>query len=413
MSTKAIPFILYHYLILSWSNQKKYRNGSAVGILLPIIGVAIGVFAFIVVLSIMGGFVKDIKTELLNMQAHIRIESTEYGQQIPSHAFILDKIKSISPEIVSVLPYQSGDVILQATSSGMMANLLGLDSIPVLNKKLPARNIKNSALFPTILLGKDVLDELGLKVGESVTLVSTLPDDGPGGMGPQQLPVVIAGVLDSDSSSSDKKLVRSSLNTADLFFSTHDSWLGLRLKLKHPFLADEVSLLLSKQLPKVQNVTLKPIPWTEENRAFLKALALEHYGMSFVIGMIILVGCFSICISLLLSVRRKSKEMAILRSMGFEQLDLSKLYLIQGFCIGLIGVSIGLILGFVTLYLIHHVDLPLLTGAYSAGPLPVLISAQDVIIVSVGSLLLSMLAAVWPAIEVKKLDVIEILSIRN
>jgi lipoprotein-releasing system permease protein len=295
----------------------------------------------------------------------------------------------------------------------MMANLLGMDFIPVLNKKLPAQNIKNSALFPTILLGRDVLDELGLKVGESVTLVSTLPDDGPGGMGPQQLPVVIAGILDSDSSASDKKLVRSSLNTANLFFSTNDSWLGLQLKLKHPFLADEISLLLSKQLPKVQNVTLKSIPWTEENRAFLKALALEHYGMSFVIGMIILVGCFSICISLLLSVRRKSKEMAILRSMGFEQLDLSKLYLLQGFCIGLIGVSIGLVLGFFVLYLIHHIDLPFLTGSYSAGPLPVLVSVQDVIIVSVGSLLLSMLAAVWPAIEVKKLDVIEILSIRN
>lgn len=410
---RATFFILYHYLILSWLSQKKYRHGSTVGTLLPILGVAIGVFAFVVVLSIMGGFVKDIKSNLLNSQPHLRVEAQQYGQQIPADEAMLKKIKSFSSDILSVSAYQNGDVILQGNGTGMMANLIGLDSVPIVKKMLPAQDIEHSALFPTVLLDSEMLEQLGLKIGQAVTLVSTLPDDGSTGMGPQQLPVVIAGVIDMDSGVSDRKRVISSLETSNLFFGTPYSWTGMEVMLKHPFQAEEISHEISKHFVSLSSVSLKSVPWTEENRAFLKALALEHYGMSFVIGMIILVGCFSICISLLLSVRRKAKEMAILRSMGFEQWDLSKLYLLQGFFIGLIGVLIGMISGFFVLYVIHNYEIPWLTNSYAAGTLPVSISVVDVCAVSVGSLLLSMMAAVWPAIEVKHLDVIDVLSIRN
>lgn len=382
-SKKAIFFIIYHYLILSWANKKKYRNGSAVGILLPILGVAIGVFAFAVVLSIMGGFVKNIQNDILNMQAHISIVSRELAHQIPADNGLIPKIKSISPEILEVTPYQSGDLILEAGRNAVMANLQSASFSPLLDKQLPAMNIENSAEFPTVILSQELMQQLGIEIGNSITLVSTQPDDGPGGMAPMQLPVVVAGVMDSGNFSYDKKMLFSSLKTADLFFGTENSWLGFQLKLKDPFQADEIAHKLSKELPS----NLKAKPWTEENKALLRALALEHYGMSFVIGMIILVGCFSISISLLLSVRRKSTEMAILRSMGFEKNDLSKLYLLQGFFIGLIGVVLGLITGGIVLYILHHYRLPFITSSYSSEPLPVLVSVQDIVFVSVGSLL--------------------------
>ena len=105
--------------------------------------------------------------------------------------------------------------------------------------------------------------------------------------------------------------------------------------------------------------------------------------------------------------------MAILRSLGLKQIELSKIYLWQGFIIGLLGIIIGLSFGFVALYFIHHYPIPFITTTYSSEPLPVVVSLKDIFIVVFGTLFLSMFAAVWPAYEVRNLNVIETLSLRN
>jgi lipoprotein-releasing system permease protein len=426
-NSKAIRFLLYRYLISSWASKSR-RSAAAIGVLLPVLGVAIGVFAFTVVLSIMGGFVTNIKSHLLNMQAHIEIVSTERGKQIPANLDLMEKMKSLSKEIISISPYQSGDVILQAGNKGQMARLEGLETslaestlgiqkflsneinLSVLKRKIPAENISNSDLFPTVILGQELMNQLGLNIGDSLTLVSTVPDDGPAGIAPTQFPVVIAGYINSGNFAFNQKLVLSSLQVANQFFQNENSWLGLQLKIEYPLEADKLSKELDKTLIPLG---LRSKPWTETNSALLKVLTLERWGMSLVMIMIILVGCFSISTSLLLSIRRKSSEMAILRSMGFEQFDLSKLYLWQGFLIGFAGVILGLLLGAISLYFIHNYQIPFITNSYSSKPLPVLVNEVDLIFISLGSILLAMLAAVWPAIEVKNLDIIEVLSVRN
>lgn len=245
-NSKAIRFLLYRYLISSWASKTR-RSAASIGVLLPVLGVAIGVFAFTVVLSVMGGFVTNIKTHLLNMQAHIEIVSKERGKQIAEDPAIMEKIKSLSKEIISVSPYQSGDVILQAGTKGAMARLEGLDpslaentlgiqkflsnniSLNVLKRKIPAENITNSDLFPTIILGQDLMQHLGLNIGDSLTLVSTDPDEGPSGVAPTQFPVVIAGYISSGNFAFNQKLVLSSLSVANRFFKLKK--IGLVFKL--------------------------------------------------------------------------------------------------------------------------------------------------------------------------------------
>ncbi len=157
---------------------------------------------------------------------------------------------------------------------------------------------------------------------------------------------------------------------------------------------------------------LRAKPWTESNKALLKALRLERWGMSFVLYMVILVGCFSITITLVLAVRRKAREMAILRSLGLRRIDLGLLYLFKGGSIGLAGVLLGLSVGLILLQFVSKVPLPILQDAYSGRGLPVLISWPDLFMVSLGSLLLSIAASVWPAIEVMRIDPVETLSDR-
>jgi len=426
-NSKAIRFLLYRYLFSSWASKSR-RSSAAIGVLLPVLGVTIGVFAFIVVLSVMSGFVTNIKSNLLSMQAHLEIVSLEKGKQISESKELIKNIKNLSPEILSIAPYQSGDIILQAGNKGQMARLEGIDpnlaestleiqkflsngiNLNILNRKIPAENITNSELFPTIIIGEDLMEQLGLNIGDSLTLVSTIPDDGPGGLAPMQLPVVIGGNLKTNNFAFSQKKVLSSLKTTNQFFQNENSWLGLQAKIQNPLDADKLAHNLNISLKKMG---LHARPWTETNRALLKALSLERWGMSFVMLMIILVGCFSISISLLLSIRRKSREMAILRSLGFEQLDLSKLFLWQGFSIGLAGVLIGLLLGGICLYFIHNYQIPFITSSYSNKPLPIQVNLIDLIFISIGSILLAMFAAVWPAIEVKNLNVIEVLSVRK
>ena len=425
---KVIGFILYRYLLLSWISKKKHRQGSSIAILIPVLGVAVGVFAFTVVVSVMSGFVQNIKLSMLHFEPHIVVSSLIRGEQILNSQTTIDQIKQIDPNILSLTPFQKTDVILQSGNKAVIANLQGVDSqlkkqptdietylnrgttISDLNKNKASRSIENSSLFPTVILGVDLMDQLDLRIGDTVTLVSPLLDEGPGGLSPTQLPVVITGYLNSGNFSFDKKIILSSLETANLFLQYDSTIQGYDLTIKEPMEADSISKKLNKKLSVLK---LKATPWTENNKSLLKALTLEHYGMIFVLIMIILVGCFSITISLLLSIRRKSKEMAILRSMGFKQIDLSKLYLWQGFIIGLSGIIIGLIFGFITLYLIHNYRIPFITSSYSSDPLPILVDCKDIAIVIFGSFILSMIAAVWPAYEVKNLNIIEILSIRN
>ncbi len=405
-------------------SKKKYRHGSAVSILIPVLGVAVGVFAFVVVISVMSGFVQNIKLSMLRFEPHIVVSSKIHGEQIPHNPTIESQLKQINSNIISVSPFQKTDVILQAGNKVVIANLQGVDlnqnqqnakiekylnsgtNLTILNQEMPSQNIENSSLFPSVILGIDLMDQLDLRVGDTVTLVSPLFDADPSGLSPTQLPVVVAASLSSGQISFDKKIVLSSIKTANLFLQNSNTILGYNLTMKDPMQAEKIAKIIHLE-------NLKATPWTENNRSLLKALELEHYGMIFVLTMIILVGCFSITISLLLSIRRKSKEMAILRSLGFKQFDLAKLYLWQGFIIGFIGVIIGLVVGFITLYFIHHYRIPFITSSYSSEPLPILVSFQDISIVIFGSLILSMIAAVWPAYEVKNLDVVEILSIRN
>ncbi len=422
-------FLLSRSLFLSWMSKKKQRQGSSVSILIPVLGVAVGVFAFLVVLSIMSGFVQNLKNTMLRYQPHIEIQNTTSSDFRWEEKW-LEKLKSNFSEIVEIAPYQKSDVILQSGSRALIASLQGIpivqdhvffdlennlnfgSHVSSLRKKMPSSTIALSSQFPTVILGEDLMNQLDLQVGDSFLLVSPFVDDSIDGFSPTQYPVVVAGKLNSGQFIFDQKIVFSSLPTANDFLNTPGRIKGYYLKIKHPMKADDVTRSLNSFFQK-QGLDFHARSWTESNKSFLKALTLEHYGMLFVLIMVILVACFSITISLLLSIRKKSREMAILRSLGLRQSQLAQLYLYQGIVIGFLGIILGLSLGFLTLYFVHHYPIPFLTTSYSAQPLPVVVSVSDILIVVVGTFLLSILAALWPAYEVRDLNVIEILSFRN
>ncbi|MCA2961667.1 MAG: ABC transporter permease [Silvanigrellales bacterium] len=421
---RALRFLLFRYLISSFL-AKRSRSQATIGVVLPVLGVAIGVAAFTVVLSVMTGFVTNMKGRLLGLESHIEIVRAEGFGNIDASGELLEKLERLDGNVVAAAPFQKGDAILQTRSRAATVLFIGIDpargkqssgfekfltverDLLILSKD--AQSLEDGASFPAVILGRELASMLNVTLGDRVTLVSTTPEDGPGGLAPRQMPVVVVDILATGSPTHDAKLVLASEATAAAFLDIEGEWAGVQLRLKEPLDAESVAKTLDVALAAEG---LRAKPWTEANRTLLRALKLERWGMSFVLYMVIVVGCFSITITLVLAVKRKAREMAILRAVGFEKKDLGLLYLLEGFVIGAIGAGIGLAVGLGLLEVIRSAKFSFVNQVYAGKNIPVIVDWESIVLVSVGSLVLAMIAAVWPAWEVMKIDVVETLSDR-
>ncbi len=425
----ALFFILKRYLLLSWISQKKLKQGSAVSVLVPLSGITIGVAAFLVVISVMSGFVESIEKNIFQSQAHLILKPQPGTDIAPADAEnLIQKIKNFSSEIVHISPFYQSDIIIQSSDGVMIASLEGIDpkskyqpfdvnnilndsdETELLEQKVGVHFQNNELTFNTILVGQDILDQLHINIGDRITLVSPNFQGGFTGFSPNQIPVVVAGNLNTGRMIYDKKKIFSSQHTFFSILSDSDYSQGFFVVLKNPMNAQKISDSLQKHLAKLN---LYAEPWTTPNKSLLKALTFEHYGMIFMLAMIVVVGCFSITISLSMSVRRKIKDMAILRSLGFEKKDLYKLFIWKGIIIGICGIIGGFILGGTILFLIYTNKLPILTSPYSSQSLPIVFHISDLFFIILTTIICSFVAAFWPAYQTQKFNIIEILSVKK
>jgi lipoprotein-releasing system permease protein len=425
-SYRAVRFILFRYLISSWM-ARRMRSRGTIGVFFPMLGVALGVCAFVVVLSVMAGFVHNLEGKLLAIDSHIEIVVKDSFGFVEADPLLLAEIKRVSTDIVGVSPFQRGDAIIQSSarpstivlygvdvdrgrlSSDLESKFLGQD-LSVLKGTSTPTNIEPSGSFPSVVVGSQILRHIGSEVGDRLTLVSVTADEGPAGLAPRQFPIVVADELRSGNPIFDNKLVVADLDFVNEFFDTRGMWAGVQVKVRDPLNLDPLVSELNKAL---EPRKLRAKPWTEANQAFVKALKLERWAMKMVMFMVILVACFSISIILVLAVRRKAREMAILRALGMRRGQLGVIFLLHGMLIGLIGVVIGLALSFGILELVRGNFLGFVTSAYSDKPLPVLVNWRDVCFLSIGSVFLAALASVLPALEVMRIDVLETISERG
>lgn len=424
--SRAARFILKRYLLSSWM-AKRTRSRSTIGVFLPMLGVAVGVAAFVVVLSIMAGFVRNLESRLLAVDSHIEVVVKDSFGFIPQDSELLQDILKSHSSILAVSPFQRGDAILQSSARASTVVLWGVQpegarrssdlesktlfsNLLMLNENAVPTNIEPSSSFPSIIVGGKILSHIAADVGHRLTLVSITAEEGPAGLAPIQFPVVVADELRSGNPAFDGKVVIGNLDFVARFFGTEGYWAGVQVRVKDLLEMNGVVEAINK---KFASKGLRAKPWTEANKAFVRALTLERWAMKFVMFVVILVACFSITITLVLAVRRKAREMAILRSLGIQRKELGAIFLLHGMGIGVIGVAAGLSLAFLILQLVRGNVLGFLTIGYSAGPLPVYVNWPDVFLVSIGSVILAMVASLWPAYEVMRIDVVETISERG
>jgi lipoprotein-releasing system permease protein len=397
--------------------------------LISIGGVAIGVWALTVVLSVMSGFEADLKQKILGHNAHGMVLT--YGQDaFDRWQGAREKVLGV-PGVTGATPFLYNEVMLSAGQNLTGAILKGIDvgtvgTVTELPRKVEDGDLawltaperiprpagpeglaprppdpgRTERTLPGIVVGRELARSLRVFVGDQVSVVSPFGDLGPAGPQPKSRPFRVAAVFHSGMYEYDSKFAYLDLAEAQRFFGTGDTVTGLELKVAD---VDAARAIMGRVVFALGGWPYRAKDWGELNRSLFSALQMEKVVMAVILGFIVLVASFIIVATLIMLVLEKTREIAVLKSMGAGVPSVMKIFVAEGVIIGAVGTAFGLILGYGTCLLIDRVGIPLDPEVYYISNLPVLIEPAQFALAALGALLLSYLATIFPATKAARL----------
>lgn len=382
--------------------------------MISIVGIAIGVIALILVLSVVNGFQRDIRGQLLNIAAHAEIghTATPNGETWQD----LQKRVSNQADVLASAPYMAGQGLL--ASSGEVRGVLLRGILPNEETKVIdyADKVQSGKLEDlkseeyNIILGSELAAHLGVEVGEKVTVLSPEGNITPAGMVPRLKQFNVVALVKTGVDEADSSMALIHLDDALALYNLGDESVGLRLRLKDPQNAPEV---MEKLLPfkdrAEQNLWVRN--WTDNNKSYFNAVEMEKRMLSLLLTCIIVVAAFNLVSSLVMAVTEKQADIAILRTLGLSPNGVMKIFVVQGMVAGIMGTFFGVVIGLLLSWKIGAIvgwieqqfGMKFVsTKVYFIDHLPSDIQASDVITVALVSLLLSFLATIYPSLRAAK-----------
>ena len=374
----VILFLSKRHLLKGSSVFHKLVIGVAVG------GITLGVAALIVVLSVMNGFHKEVESRILRATPHIMV-TRFYHQPIGDYRALMERVRTFR-EVTDVEPIVDFKAILREDGSMEGVVVQGVVEPPtftvVSGDSIPGDGI---------LIGKVLSDVLGIYVGDTVELWGVK-----GGQHARffkrQLPVT--GVFDMGLYEPNASLILVSLGSAQRMLGIGDAVTQLKVELKDPFQAHEVANRMQRTI----GYPYFFLTWIDANANLFAALKLEKLTMFILLLLIIVVAAFAIAAILMMMVVRKTREIGVLRALGMTKHRIRRLFILEGLWLGIAGVVLGNIVGLLLCYLLgkyRFIQLP--PEIYSIQYLPVAVEPFDVFWVSALTLLLALLASIYPA----------------
>jgi len=387
-------------------------------------GILLGVAALIIVLAVMNGFEKELRDKILGINAHIIL--MEYTGPMQDHERIQREIASV-PGVVASTPFIYSQAMLKhgdSVSGIVMRGLSPADARDVINlgrmlegrlENLSARGReamqipKPLADLPGIVLGKELARHVGAGLYDGVHVVSPQGIATPLGMVPRMKKFVVVGIFESGFYEYDSTLAYTSLADSQEFLGLGDRVTGLEIKVDNIYKARDIAGAIEAKL----GYPSWARDWMKMNRNLFAALRLEKRVMFIIVGLIVLVAGFNIICTLIMVVMEKTKDIAILKSMGATSGSIMKIFMLQGAIIGGIGTLLGTVLGLTVAWNIGPITrsienlfgFKILPGdVYYLSELPALVNYEDVAIIVAGSLLVSLLATIYPARNASRLD---------
>ncbi|MBS0469044.1 MAG: lipoprotein-releasing ABC transporter permease subunit, partial [Proteobacteria bacterium] len=307
------------------------------------LGIALGVAALIIVLSVMNGFQKEVRDRMLSVVSHIEIFAPG-GAALPDMQRTLAEARA-NPSVIGAAPFVSAQALLARGEDMRGVLVRGID--PALEPQvtdLAAESVQGlNALVPgefRVILGSELARQLGVRAGDVVTLIAPSGQVTPAGVLPRLKQMTVAGTFNSGHYEYDSTLVLMAHQDAERIFRLEGPT-GLRLKLKDLHEAPEVAQQLARSLS--GNLLIRD--WTQQNKTWFAAVQLEKRMMFIILTLIVAVAAFNLVSTLVMTVTDKRADIAILRTLGASPKSIMGIFVVQGAMVGVIGTLAGLLLG--------------------------------------------------------------------
>jgi len=375
--------------------------------LISVAGVALGVMALIIVLAVMTGFEEDLKDKILGTNAHIVVLNA--AGPMTQYRTVMEKVKKIDG-VVAATPFIYNQVMLSSGKNVSGVVLRGIDvasDAQVTNLHKSIREGSLSALEaqggqPGLVIGKELAKNLGLYMGDAVDVISPMGNITPLGMMPKMRRFHVVGIFNTGMFEYDSTLAYVSLKEAQDFLGIDDEVTGIQLRVKDVYSTGK----LAEKVDQVLGLPYHARDWMQMNKNILFALKTEKSVMFIILTLIVLVAAFGIASTLFMVVMEKTRDIAILKSMGATNRSIMRIFVIEGVIIGVVGTAIGVLGGLlVALNLEPIVDgIKAVTGfelfskdIYYLDRFPSLVIPSDVLLISVTAVIISFAATLYPA----------------
>ena len=382
--------------------------------LISVAGVAVGVMALIVVMSVMSGFDQELKDKFLGLYGHVVVSAHGLIADYPA---VEEKLRTI-PRVKALAPYVAGQVIVRTRRQALGVNLRGIDPsaetrVTKLGKYLKAGTLD---LGPDgIVIGSQLASLYRLCLGDRIILISPAESLLPGSAGAKRMKCTVVGIFKSGMALYDLELAYVSLADAQDLFNMGDRVTGISVKIDDVEYAHAVKNRIMKILPVPPYYARS---WMELNKPLFSAIQVEKNLMFIIVALIIVVASFNIASTLIVTVKEKTKAIGIFKSLGMRESATRKIFTIQGLLIGLVGVLLGVGGGLLLIANINHVSHFISRNfgievfppdVYYFDSIPARVDVPEILIIVFCALAISIAASLYPAWKASRLDAVRTL----
>jgi lipoprotein-releasing system permease protein len=414
----AGPFSTFERMV-AWRYLRAKRKETVISVIAAIsfIGIMLGVATLITVMAVMNGFRAELLTRILGVNGHLIVQPAD--TPLDDYAAVAGRINGVSG-VRYAIPLIDGQVLASGTTGGGTGALVrGIRGEDLAKVKLVADNIRQGAIAGFdenggVAIGTRMAQNLGLVLGDLITLVSPEGDITPMGTTPRVKAYPVTAIFEVGMSEYDASIVYMPLSEAQLFFNQENRAQTIELFVDNP---DNVDALR----PLVEEAAQRPIflsDWRERNQTFFSALQVERNVMFMILTLIVLVAALNIISGLIMLVKDKGRDIAILRTIGASRGAVMRIFMMTGSAIGITGTLAGVALGLLICLNVERIRefFSWLSGTtifnpelYFLSQLPAEMDVSETVSVVVMALVLSFLATLFPAWRAAKLDPVEAL----